>query len=58
MISSIFIEHKQYNLTSVFCLHTVELFNNSMWLIDRSLTGTISLGQSRHGSNDNEYLGH
>ena len=43
--SSIPIEYEQFS-------------NRSIWLIDGTLTGTITPGQSGHGSNDNEEVLH
>ena len=39
-----------HNLTSVICLHKV----CSIWLIDRTLSGATTLGQSGPGSDDKE----
>ena len=42
--------YKSHNLTSVICLNTV----CSTWLIDRTLSGATTPGQSVPGSNGNE----
>ena len=44
----------QFNSISVICLHTVKWLNSSIWPIDRTLTGTTTLGQSGPGSDSNE----
>ena len=46
--------YNSHNLTSVMCLHTV----CSIWPIDRTLSGSTTLGQSGPGSNDNEEVLH
>ena len=53
IVSSNPLWHKQFNLTSVICLHTVKYVNISMWPIHGSLIGTSSLGQSEPGNDDN-----
>ena len=52
MVSSIAIKHKQFNLTSVICLHTVKLLNSSIWPIDEILMGTTTPELIWPGSND------
>ena len=54
MVSSIAMYPQQFNLTSVICLYTVKWLNNSIWLIDRTLTDTTTPDQSRPGSGDNK----
>ena len=49
MVSSIAMLHKQFDLTSIICLHTVKVF----YSIDGTLTGTTS-DQSVPKSNGNE----
>ena len=39
-------------------MHTVKWLNNSIWPIDRTITGANTLGQSGPGSNDNEGVTH
>ena len=53
------------NKTELICLHTVKWFqvilynsDSSIWLIDETQTGTITLGQSGPGSNGTEGVLH
>ena len=45
---------KQFNLAQVICLHTVQMSNSSIRLIDRTLSNTSTLGQSGPGSDGKE----
>ena len=54
MVSSIAMKYKQFNLTSVICLHTVKCKNRPILSIEWILRGAATPGQSRPGSNGNE----
>ena len=58
MLSNIAIQHKQFDLASVICSHTVELLNNSVCSIVAILTVTTSSCHSETGSNGNEEVLH
>ena len=58
IVSSIAIEHKQFNLTPVICLHIVKWLNSFIWHINGTLTATTTLGQSGPGSNGNKGILH
>ena len=47
-------EHKQFNLISAICFHTVKWLNSSIWFKDATLTGTKTSGHSGSGSMGSE----